>query len=84
MKTVEDTRRELFQSLNDGEYLGFYGGKYDDPIIEAKWQGFNAALDAVEIELPDRNTEIDEYDGRQTWDDCRAAIESTNLGINVK
>jgi hypothetical protein len=69
-------------------------GEYYAQEAYTGWLGFNAALDAVEIELPEpiseHNTNANgfvdlaakEYDG--CLDDCRAAIESTGLGLRIK
>lgn len=66
----------------------------------AKWNGFNSALDAVEIELPKAlempdEDDCEDYEVFEAYEaltcsantmlsDCRRAIESTNLGIKVK
>lgn len=69
------------------------GHYYADQRTEDAWLAFNAALDCVVIELP---PELHAYTGRpqddrllyadrnHTIKQCRAAIESTNLGIKVK
>lgn len=74
-------------SINDDD------GRYSDGIVDQCWQAFNAALDCVVIELP---SELHAYSGQpqderlldadrnHTIKLCRAAIESTNLGIKVK
>lgn len=55
-------------------------------LAQFGWDSFNAALDSVEIELP--NTEGWSEDRAETAacviSECRAAIESTNLGLRVK
>lgn len=59
------------------------GHYYADQRTEDAWLAFNAALDAVVIELPsDPNHEF--IDRASAVDACRAAIESTNLGIKAK
>ena len=60
---------------------------YSARETDACWQVFNAALDAVEIELPEscRQVTIDDESIDIYWpNEVRAAIESTNLGIKVK
>lgn len=98
-KSVEETRRELFEAKFEPPYYiswnvdrcGYYSIYRDSTrkraaeCYDAKWQGFNAALDAVCIELPDQGA----YECRSDIQaviigDCRAAIESTNLGLRVK
>lgn len=96
MKTVEETRRELFEAwaVREQESIKRHQDGYFDYHTHGAWIGFNAALDAVEIELPSpisgHNTDANgfvnpvavEYD--ECIDECRAAIESTSLGIKVK
>lgn len=49
--------------------------------VRNMWWAFNAALDCVVIELPDAW----KHPNPQSYEiGCRAAIESTNLGIKVK
>ena len=96
MKTVEETRRELFEAAYLKKY--FYPAerwslvpeKYRTQHAEIAWWAFNAALDAVEIELPEKVGEDNGgcihdssiYD--EAVDECRAAIESTNLGLKIR
>lgn len=87
-KTVEDVRRELFEARFKNFDLCAYQDKegdtlYEDDLTQGAWIGFNAALDAVEIQLP----VFDEWPtsmatGMQS--DVRAAIEQTGLGLRVK
>lgn len=62
MKTVEQTRRELFEATcKEHYYLSELGtARHDDDLcdyvetdIQIAWEVFNAAIDAVVIELPD-------------------------------
>ena len=53
---------------------------YSARETDACWQAFNAALDCVVIELPFSNDD----DLADQIEECRSAIESTNLGIKVK
>lgn len=86
--TIEQKRRELFEN----EYVQYRqclkrnkDGSYNEEWVDARWQGFNAALDAVAITLPDTYQvgaiKCDAHQG--TLIACRAAIESTNLGLKV-
>lgn len=86
MKTVEETRRELFEAWANKDHIDHDGVCYENPYVESAWNGFNAALDAVEIELPDRPGDYCEqgWAACEMLDGCRDAIESTNLGIKVK
>ena len=88
-KTVEEVRRELFQSFaaqkwpHVGQYrrdaLPLSHARYGEYVmLESEWQAFNAALDAVEIQLPGSAAT-----GGEGIDECRAAIEQTGLGLKV-
>ena len=74
-------------------------GDYFCDITHGAWLGFNAALDCVLIELPpidmkgfgsadsEMGASLEQYEAASynfALNDCRAAIESTNLGIKVK
>ena len=58
----------------------------------AAWEGFNAALDCVVIELPSERTKrpgfmhetLEDSAHNNCRDLCADAIESTSLGIKVK
>ena len=97
MKTIEETRRGLFEgkypmpswvtwNVDRSDYYSIFRDstrKRQAEIYSAKWQGFNAALDAVVIELPtDPNHEFS--DRASAVDACRSAITSTNLGLTAK
>lgn len=95
MKTVEETRRELFEawakngcgrlSRENSPDCDPHG--YQDSHTDLCWHAFNAALDAVEIELPSGFETFGEYSqeaARIATECCAEAIESTNLGIKVK
>ena len=100
MKTIEETRRELFEAKFPPPYYiswnvdrsGYYSIHRDSTrkrhaeCYDAKWEGFSAALDAVVIELPPANCEGPSYDSYLAMDaeEVRAAIESTGLGLKVK
>lgn len=91
MKTIEQTRRELFEAwdsktFQESDHEQDGDGGYQDNIVNQCWVAFNAALDAVVIRLPE-SREIIEEGG---WlsdvvdaDDCRAAIKSTSLGLKI-
>ena len=113
MKTIEQTRRELFEVwavANDVSttrakqgYMFANGRRVpvDGYILhesEKSWLAFNAALDAVEIELPERDVKgsgspdsemgasLEQYEAvayNFALEDCRAAIESTNFGLKI-
>ena len=102
--TVEEKRRELFEAwyvtdcLNVAQITitqqrisdlrGPHGDYRERAALHGKWVGFNAALDAVEIELPENKITFqteERFNLRQsTIAQCRAAIESTGLGLKVK
>ena len=94
MKTVEQTRRELFEAWYRGEFpaselrIQNLIGTYTKHHADLCWQGFNAALDAVVIELPDSYIDAPRYACyKGGWNDMRGetvdAIESTNLGLKI-
>lgn len=92
MSSIEQKRRELFEaSLHRDwdEHLVFLdrdGDGYVFGDINSAWWAFNAALDAVEIDLPEKWGEYTEsgFAACSAIDDCRDAIESTGLGLKVK
>lgn len=93
MKTIEQTRRELFEAqmvsslIAEGYNLDGAScvimrrgdGSYSSVRVSGAWQGFNAALDAVVIELPQEDDH-----GRITRTRAVRAIESTNLGLKIR
>lgn len=80
MKTVEETRRALFEAWADSM------GLPHSMLTCGEWAAFNAALDAVVITLPEWQQYDDDFTAGTAFaiDDCRAAIESTNLGLKIK
>lgn len=86
---IQQARRAAFeaamdaQDKNPGQWLG---SSYSNPYGECSWIGFNAALDSLCIELPGDTCGRTDYDqGRDSGiEDCRAAIEQTNMGIQIK
>ena len=86
-KTVEEVRRAAFESVfpRNGLTLdpdGLYSGEWAS-FYNAKWQGFNAGLDAVEIELPEPHS-TNGGDCVIDYDEMLVAIEQTGLGLRVK
>jgi hypothetical protein len=92
MKTIEETRRGMFEAwaIENGyevHHVGRVSGDYIGGATAIAWQAFNAALDAVVIELPDTventgtltSSAVMSYK-RETID----AIESTNLGLKIR
>ena len=84
--TIEEKRRELFEAAYLEKY--FYPAdrwslvpeKYRTQHAEVAWWAFNAALDAVVIELP---TSLQYTGSGEAISACRKAIESTGLGLKV-
>ena len=83
--TIEEKRRELFDAWASKLRLSRLNRGHDE---YTSWEltlmnlAFNAALDAVVIELPDCDPgEVIPYG--LAVDDCRTAIESTGLGLKV-
>lgn len=86
---VEKKRRELFEvkglelGLTKGHFNRDEDGNYINYPTECYFEFFNAALDAVEIELPlDPNEEFS--DRREAVLACASAITSTGLGLKIK
>ena len=88
MDKVSETRRGLFElSMRARLKVEGYSGFSLDSIMEqdyssriaGAWEGFNAALDAVEIVLP-----YEEPGYMYYAPDVVLAIESTNLGLRIK
>lgn len=86
-KTVEEVRRELFEN----EYVQYRqflkrnkDGSYNQEWVEARWQGFNAALDAVEIQLPELAEGFADHVNEHAQTVFLDAIEQTGLGLRVK
>jgi hypothetical protein len=86
-KSVESTRRELFKEWFDSLVWPMCEKCSSAEYIA--WQGFNAALDLVEIELPAKLLRA-EHD--QDWHSvrngtisaCQRSINSINLGLKIK
>ncbi len=95
MSNVEQKRRELFEGwvLGEAEQRTYshmscvlirdsFGG-YATTWVDCAWLGFNAALNAVEVVLP-QEEHYWPHDYCGAVEDCRDAIEKTGLGIKVK
>ena len=97
-KTVEEVRRAAFD-LGMREILLGEGyclltvpevmargsdGRYSSVRVRGAWEGFNAALDAVEIQLPSDASVHPVESPHAVLHDCRAAIEQTGLGLKIK
>lgn len=100
---IEKKRRELFEvwvvrewptaplhyvrdalPTNDPRY-----GEYCDESLQRAWVGWNAALSAVEIELPHAAASMfaSSREARAASDGidmCAAAITATGLGLRIK
>ena len=91
-KTVEEFRRAAFEVA----YLKQFGrypdnwcnviSKYLNAHAQGAWWAWQAALDAVEIQLTKPEISYDVFDTGYAAgvDDCSAAIEQTGLGLKVK
>lgn len=92
--SVEKSRRKLFESwYNSLPWPMCEKCSKDEHIA---WQGFNAALDLLVIELPQmiglnesfQGTPISEIRAQNHYNEavtqCRRSIISTNLGIKIK
>ena len=93
---IQQARRAAFEVALAQKNSQRQGSGFDalrPEEVRNMWWAFNAALDCVLIELP---PELHAYTGQPQEDrfldadrnhtikQCRAAIESTNLGIKVK
>lgn len=89
MKSLENTRRELFEAWYKNEFpsseLSVQNliGTYTKTHVDLCWQAFNAALDSVVIEVPPYH-ELHEMTSGDLYDAVLVSIKSTNLGIKVK
>ena len=87
-KSVEEVRRAAFEAALRRDWaehlvaLDREGDGYVFGDINAAWWAWCAALDAVEIQLPEPHS-TNGGDCVIDYDDCRAAIEQTGLGIRV-
>lgn len=78
---IEKKRRELFDAWFDKEVLPTISHGSPDILKRQMWRPFNAALDAVEIELPDVRAATDiAYFNADVID----AITATGLGLRIK
>ena len=92
MDKVSETRRELFNIALEKRQIDREKSGLDALTrgeVSQAWWAFNAALDAVLIELPkvvfDDDMNKSEWAAiKSTLADCRSAIESTNLGLRIK
>ena len=83
-ENIRDARRAMFMDAmekRNSEREKQYLDALTMGEVSHAWWAFNAALDCVLIELPS-HTEHTGSGGAIAA--CRAAIESTNLGIKVK
>ena len=81
---IQQARRAAFEAALAQKNSQRQGSGFDalrPEEVRNMWWAFNVALDCVVIELPS-HTEHTGSGG--AIDACRAAIESTNLGIKVK
>ena len=98
MDKVSETRRGLFEAWAVAE-AAKKDYKFMDRVllrnrtpdsyrtiwVDCAWAGFNAALDCVEIELPEPHFEFEGDTCGELFDsEVRAAIESTGLGLRIK
>ena len=89
-KSVEEVRRDAFEAAYSkldqqaAQHLLFVrdDGQYGYHTTRTAWGCFNAALDAVEIKLPEPHS-TNGGDCVADYDECRAAIEQTGLGLRV-
>ena len=90
--SIEQTRRELFQHAVKRDWLESMicfqrkADGYADRDIDNAWWAFNAALDAVEIDLEPaiRTVGGGPIDGSMYTPEVYKAIESLNLGIKIR
>lgn len=78
---ITEARRAKFEAWEDAGDITRSGDFYENPYVECAWQGFNAALDSVVVELPS----CDPSEAVQHGDvinDCRNAIHAA--GVRTK
>jgi len=98
-KTVEEVRRAAFEvwmckQMKVDKYTpqdaidslfkvdGLHG-QYKNGSVQIGWAAFNAALDAVEIELPEPHS-TNGGDCVIDYDETLVAIEQAGLGLKIK
>lgn len=86
-KTVKEARRAAFKKWFDS--LPWVMCEKCSGDEEIAWRGFNAGLDAVEIELKAPHNDYSYSDSEvagacKYYEQARAAIEQTGLGLKVK
>lgn len=90
-KTVEEVRRAAFEawyvtqpSYTEGDALQMSDGQYWYIGTRKAWAGFNAALDAVEIQLPELAEGFADHVNEHAQTVFLDAIEQTGLGLKIK
>lgn len=95
MKTIEETRRGMFEAWAERRYnwsmhmpehetiQSWDGRAYKNRVVQGMWEAFNAALDAVVIELPEPHTTNGRDDVVYLCETI-TAIESTTLGLKIR
>ena len=97
MKTIEQTRRELFEAdfklrrkstFPEIELSRDSGSGYKYNPAHSDWMAWNAALDSICIELPKCSVSMfansrEAMGAMAGVEMSRTAIESTNLGLKI-
>ena len=94
-KTVEEVRRELFEAhiktanpddyAQDGDRLfQWNGASYAWTWVNWDWLLWNAAIDAVEIQLPELAEGFADHVNEHAQTVFLDAIEQTGLGLRIK
>ena len=94
-KTVEEVRRAAFEAwaldkwpsvpMHRRDALPVGHERYGQYVhLEHEWQAFNAALDAVEIQLPELAEGFADHVNEHAQTVFLDAIEQTGLGLRVK
>lgn len=85
---IEKKRRYLFEAWLDQDGLGFQFDEsrncYKNFTCHMAWRAFNAALDAVEIELPHDLSLSASDNPWQVKEWCADAITGLGLGLRIK
>jgi hypothetical protein len=82
MKTIEETRRGMFEAWYREQQKKCWEESRDCPYL-ACFEAWCAALDAVVIELPDPHATNGRYSEIYLCETI-AAIESTRLGLKIR
>lgn len=93
-QSVEEKRRELFEADCRRKNMPFlsrstapgYAHEYQDHVYQARWLGFNAALDLVDIKMPsssDAMKTVFDYQNNKNTNVTGTTNWAANIGMVV-